>query len=318
MDHSVSWLTTLSLDELGHAIGEIALDLANRPLVLNDRVVTSDPRYFQGSAVIDGAYIVKFAWAESPARRIVHEGRVLAALATAHDTLPVPTVVVATATPALLVTRRVPGQPFSWEVANHIYGDRRERFTGELAAFLAVLHDPATLEAVASAAAGPEAPEAQATTADLRARFGRYVKPAQRPVLAGWYDWVDEVLAAPADAALLHGDLHGHNLVWDPCRGALRLVADFESAGVGDPAFDFRYLPGQAQSVNLFLEVGRRYEQASGRVLDLDRVMAWHIRTVLGDALWRTEAGVTLPGGGGTASSWVDELGARMGAVLGR
>jgi aminoglycoside phosphotransferase (APT) family kinase protein len=144
------------------------------------------------------------------------------------------------------------------------------------------------------------------------------VKLAQRPVVAEWCDWVDEVLAAPADAALLHGDLHGHNLVWDPPSGALRLVADFESAGVGDPAFDFRYLPGQAETVDFFVEVGRSYEQISGRALDLERVMAWHIRTVLGDALWRTEAGVSLPGGGGTASSWVDELGVRMGAVVGR
>jgi aminoglycoside phosphotransferase (APT) family kinase protein len=274
MDRSVRWLTTLSLDELDHAIRDSAPDLADRPLVLNERVVTSNPRYFQGSAVIDGVYIVKFAWSEPPARRIVHEGKVLAALATVHEALPIPAVVVATATPALLITRLVPGEAFSWEAANQVSGDRRARLTGDLAEFLAVLHDPATLEGVGSAAAGPEAPEAQATTAELRARFGRYVKLAQRPVVAEWCDWVDEVLAAPADAALLHGDLHGHNLVWDPTSGALRLVADFESAGVGDPAFDFRYLPGHAQTVDFFVEVGRRYEQISGRALDLERVMA--------------------------------------------
>jgi hypothetical protein len=39
----------------------------------------------------------------------------------------------------------------------------------------------------------------------------------------------------------------------------------------------------------------------------LPRVMAWHVRTVLGDALWRTEAAVGLPGGG-TKEAWVDEL----------
>src|SRR5262245_45819601 len=78
MESSVTWLTTRSIDEGRHAIGEVAPDLADRPLVLNDRIVTSDPRYFQGSAVIDDAYIVKFAWSELPARRIVHEGKVLA------------------------------------------------------------------------------------------------------------------------------------------------------------------------------------------------------------------------------------------------
>jgi len=96
--------------------------------------------------------------------------------------------------------------------------------------------------------------------------------------------------------------------VWDPPSGALQLVADFESTGPGDPAFDFRYLPGQADTVDLFRQVVRRYEQLNGRALNIQRVMAWHIRTVLGDALWRTEANVPLPGSGGTASSWVDEL----------
>lgn len=35
--------------------------------------------------------------------------------------------------------------------------------------------------------------------------------------------------------------------------------------------------------------------------------MAWHVLTALGDALWRTEAGVDLPGGG-TATTYVDAL----------
>jgi hypothetical protein len=62
---------------------------------------------------------------------------------------------------------------------------------------------------------------------------------------------------------------------------------------------------------DLFAAVVQRYRDASGRELDLNRVMAWHIRTVLGDALWRSEAGVALPGGG-DPSSWVDELARRM------
>jgi hypothetical protein len=40
-------------------------------------------------------------------------------------------------------------------------------------------------------------------------------------------------------------------------------------------------------------------------------VMAWHIRTALGDALWRSEARVGLPDGG-TPASWVGDLASRM------
>lgn len=226
--------------------------------------------------------------------------------------------VAAATTPALLITRLVPGEPLSWEAANGLCGKPRRRLVEDLGDLLAVLHDPKTLEAVGSAAMGPEMPEAQATTDELRNRFGRYVNPSQQLMVEQWCDWVDTVLNEARDGALLHGDLHGHNLVWEPTSGALRLLADFETAGPGDPAFDFRYLPGQAKTVDFFLEVRRHYERCSGRGLDINRVMAWHIRTVLGDALWRTEAGVALPGSGGTASSWVDELDVRMRAVLRR
>ena len=42
----------------------------------------------------------------------------------------------------------------------------------------------------------------------------------------------------------------------------------------------------------------RFYQDETNRRLDLDRVMACHILTVLGDVLGRSEAGVALPGGG--------------------
>ena len=82
---------------------------------------------------------------------------------------------------------------------------------------------------------------------------------------------------------------------------------DFEISGPRYAEFDFRYLPSLAPGSDLFAAVLRHYRDESGRELDLDRVMAWHIRTVLGDALWRSEAGVALPGGGDPAT-WVEAL----------
>jgi len=97
------------------------------------------------------------------------------------------------------------------------------------------------------------------------------------------------------------------NLVCTTGSGRLRLVADFEQASVGDPAFDFRYLPGPIPSPGFLGEVTASYESAAGTTVDPRRVLAWHVRTVLGDALWRSEAGVPLPGGG-TPSSWIADL----------
>lgn len=41
--------------------------------------------------------------------------------------------------------------------------------------------------------------------------------------------------------------------------------------------------------------VMRHYHQITGRRLSADRMMAWHLRNALGDALWRSEAGIPLP-----------------------
>jgi hypothetical protein len=52
----------------------------------------------------------------------------------------------------------------------------------------------------------------------------------------------------------------------------------------------------------------------TGFDLDLRRVMAWHVRTALGDALWRSEAGVPLPAGS-TPASYVDDIQRKLPAV---
>jgi len=311
MSHRASWLADGTLASLRRAVVQVAPELADRTLMINERVVTSDPRFFQGSAVLDGAFVVKFAWSQSAAQRIVHEGIVLVALASGSPGLRVPKVVATSVSPALLITERVSGVPLTTETASHLRGERRDCLVADLADFLAGLHRPAALAGVQAAGAALKPPQPQADTDSIRAHFGRFIEPRQRSSVARWCDWADGVLAFPSEAVLLHGDLHGHNMVWDKGTGGLRLIADFETASCGDPAYDFRYLPGQADTTDLFLDVAVAYEERTQRRVPLERVMAWHIRTVLGDALWRSEAGVGLPDGG-TPASWVGDLASRM------
>jgi aminoglycoside phosphotransferase (APT) family kinase protein len=112
----------------------------------------------------------------------------------------------------------------------------------------------------------------------------------------------------------LHGDFYRENLVFDSGFSRVRAVLDLEAAGFGDPNFDFRYLPGQAPTLGLFLDTTDAYERLSREKLDRRRIGAWHVLTVLGDALWRTEAGVELPGGG-TPAEWVDQLDERLASL---
>ena len=123
MNRPLSWLPQGSVPALRDALAKVAPELAGRPIAVNERVVTSDPRFFQGSAVVDSAFVVKFAWSEPAARRVALEGAVLTALGRAAPDLAIPEVVVASADPALVVTLRILGEPLTSEVARRHWDD---------------------------------------------------------------------------------------------------------------------------------------------------------------------------------------------------
>lgn len=225
--------------------------------------------------------------------------------------LELPELVVISREPALLVTRIVEGEPLSWEWASGHSDPETEQVGGQLARFLARLHDVAADELLFDLPVVQPTP--QADPERLRRRFPRLVDERRSTAVRGWCDWVDDVLNGPQGGGevLVHGDIHGYNQVWDRTASELRAVVDFEESGVADPHFDLRYLPGNAQGPELVWSVMNAYESFTGRRLLIERALAWHTLTHLGDALWRTEAGVPLPGGG-TATSWVDDLQARL------
>jgi hypothetical protein len=89
---------------------------------------------------------------------------------------------------------------------------------------------------------------------------------------------------------------------------------------VGDePEYDFRVIPSFGPGIDLLTSTIDEYVALTGRRLSLERIMALHLRTSLGDALWRSEAGLPLllpRPGGGTPDDYVEELAARF-ALLG-
>jgi Phosphotransferase enzyme family len=174
--------------------------------------------------------------------------------------------------------------------------------------FLGRLHEPALLARIRDVVPGLVRPRPQATTAAIRSRLPAFLDAPRAHLACGWCEWVDAILASPSSQqALAHGDLHGYNQVWDRSTWKLRLVADFETSGPADPEYDLRYFPPVEPTLGFVLSVSERYAALTGSNLDLRRVVAWHVRTALGDALWRSEAGLPLPGGG-TPASYVDDL----------
>jgi aminoglycoside phosphotransferase (APT) family kinase protein len=305
---ALTWLDEPTVDALRAALRKVAPDLADGTIVPRGLEPNDDPQWCGAGADVDGRFVVKFAWARPPALRIRHQARLLAALRVAAPGLPLPVVVAASDDPALLVTRREPAMPF-FDVRHLIAPDDRPLVAGDLATVLAGLHDPGVLEAVGPL---PE-PMAPTSTDTLRARFGDFIRPDQRERVSTWCDRADRALAEPGRTVLVHGDFHGDNHLWDRASSRLRLVVDWETAGPGEPEFDLRCLPGDC-GIHLFTATVARYEQLSGTTVSMDRIMAWHLRTVLGDALWRAETGVALPDHR-TPAQWVDDLAARFTAL---
>jgi aminoglycoside phosphotransferase (APT) family kinase protein len=280
---------------------------------VNPRPPQSNPLYWSASAILDDAFVVKYAWSEVRATRVWREGEVLRRLRARDTRLAVPDVVALTRDPVLLVTRLVAGEPLSWEWASGLSGRGTDQAAAEIARFLSRLHAIDATELLADLPV--VRPTAQADTERLRHRFHRLVDERRAATVLGWCDWVDDILSAPRSSGdvLVHGDLHGYNQVW--CRGSseLRAVVDFEESGLADPHFDLRYVPGNARGPRLLQSVTNTYAALTGRRLDIRRALAWNVLTHLGDALWRTEANVPLPDGG-TPTSWVDDLEARLAA----
>jgi hypothetical protein len=130
---------------------------------------------------------------------------------------------------------------------------------------------------------------------------------------------VDEQLSAPAEVVFVHGDFHAYNQLWDARRFRVLLVADFETSGAAEPEYDFRVIPSFGPGVDLLTSTVEQYTELTGRRLSVERIMALHLCTTLGDALWRSEVGLPLllpRPGGGTPGDYVDELAARF-ALLG-
>jgi hypothetical protein len=306
----MKWLAECSAEAVGEALRVVAPELGGCPVTVpvRDPSAKRDPLWWSSSTVVGDRFLVKFAWSRPAALRLAGEIGVLTALAREPKVPFLPEVVASSTDPLLLITRLVPGASL-FEVVDSIDRDRGGQ---QLACFLAAFHHPAArqrAEAVVGKLTGAQLPPA--TTGILRERFGTWARPNQRRLIMRWCDWADAVLASPGPAVLVHGDLHGDNQVWD--HDTLRLVVDLETVGAAEPEYDLRTFPGPAMGpgVELLTAVIHHYQQITGRQLSTDRVMAWHLRTALGDALWRREAGIPLADHR-TPPEWVDDLAARF------
>jgi len=110
------------------------------------------------------------------------------------------------------------------------------RFLGELQRFP---RPHAVRLGVADASAAQWRQEYQALYAEVQRRaFPLLDTPLQARVTALWEDYLRQPQHFRFRAVLLHRDLAAEHILYDPERGALSGVIDWEDASIGDPAFD--------------------------------------------------------------------------------
>jgi hypothetical protein len=96
----VDWLADASERSIREAVAAAAPDLAGARLERVSRITTSNPEWCTGTAIVAGSFLVKFAWSEPSAVRVLREAHVLAALADTAPGVPVPRLVGATDDPS--------------------------------------------------------------------------------------------------------------------------------------------------------------------------------------------------------------------------
>jgi aminoglycoside phosphotransferase (APT) family kinase protein len=312
------WLVDPSESSVRDALAVVAPRLANARLELRPDVNASNPEFSSSTGIVDEAFIVKFAWSEPAATRVFREALVLEALGRVVPELPVPRIVGVSDDPVAFVTALVPGAPLGFDDVRMGSPEDRAAIADGVASFLATLHQPLVLDAVSAAVPSLVVPNPQGRTDEIRERLPRFLDRGRTELVLEWCDWVDEILRGPAPQPVLaHGDPHGYNQIWRRSPWTLRLVVDFEVAGPADPEYDLRYVPSQEPTLGLVTAIRDRYTSLTGRRIDLKRAFAWHIRTALGDALWRSEAEVPLPGGG-TPATYVDDIERKLDLVIRR
>jgi aminoglycoside phosphotransferase len=292
--HPRSWLPDWSEEALRAGLGRAAPEIADRALELRPKLGAPLGIFCRSTASLGSDLMVKATWSREASELLLGQARLIQILAPLG--LPLQRPILVAADPVLVVYRRLPGQELSSEKAGSLHAGEEAVVAGLLGDLLNGLHDRTVLaKVVASGIQLPrertwcQAADTGRIRRDLLPRLDRVRVQRLEPRL----DWVDRQLADSVNDVFLHGDLHGHNLLFDPHHRRLLGVLDFENASVGDPAFDFRYLPALSPRLELFDQVVEAYRGT----MRVERAWAWHVLTDLGDALWRTEQNAPVEGG---------------------
>lgn len=203
--------------------------------------------------------------------------------------------------------RMIPGVPLDTPTYRQL--DESEQFEAgtTIGRFLAEMHMAlAVTEAAARLTGEPLHPMSPRT---LRLHFLPHIAgDSQRSFVTRVIDRYEQIKPITGDRAVLHNDLHGHNMLFDPSSRRVVGIVDFTEIAIGDRHFDPCYLYSWDESC--LLAAVTEYQRVSGVTLSVERCMIYNAAQEFSDLTWRTEQNVPIDEG--PVSARVGRLQQRM------
>jgi aminoglycoside phosphotransferase (APT) family kinase protein len=205
--------------------------------------------------------------------------------------------------------RLIPGIPLDTRTYRQLGEPERLAVGTAVGRFLAEMHMAIPVAEAAPRLTGEPLHPMSART--LRLHFlPRITDDSQRAFAARVIDRYEQIQPTAADGAVLHNDLHGHNMVFDPTSRRVVGIVDFTEIAIGDRHFDPCHLYSWDESC--FLAGLAEYQRVSSVTLSVERCIIYNAVQDFSDLTWRAEQRVPI--GEGPLSARVDRLHRRLAA----
>ena len=238
-------------------------------------------------AEVNDHYILKFPLCEEALQGMLHEWYVVNTLH-GHMSVSVPAPVFIAQSGRCFAYRKIPGVVLTDNYYRTLSIRQRQDFAASIACFLSELHE--TFPVSEAAIAGLRFPDDPLSAKQLRQRFLPLLHEHEQ--ILSLYEEIEQACGVPV---VLHGDLHGWNIVLHPTSNQLAGIFDFNGACIGDRHLDFRYF--FCLDPSLHNAIMAQYQQLSGSVLSTPRSVLYGAATDLSDLVYCTEENMPIVDG---------------------
>ena len=244
-------------------------------------------------AEVNDQLILKFPLCEAALEGMTRERWMIGALQ-GHTSVAVPTPMFVAQTCFCFGYKKVPGILLTDDHYRTLTVREKQDFAIGIARFLSELHGSLVVSEATDA--GLRLPDDPLSAGRLRQRLLPLLDgDEQVPTVEHMLKLIEQIEPVTDVPVVLHGDLHGWNVVLNPVSNQLVGVFDFNGACIGDRHLDFRYF--FCLDPSLQEAIATQYRALSGQQLSTSRCVLYGVATDLSDLVYCTEENMPIVDG---------------------